>query len=83
MQGLDFSNYWCSNKSLQKKKKNAKFLCTCGLQVFTVPLEERKYKEMSEQHFGEKGEQAKICQEIMVKTGMFFFFFLKTITAIG
>ena len=35
-------------------------------QVFNVPLEERKYKEMSQQSFGEKGgEQAKICQYII------------------
>ncbi|XP_006875270.1 PREDICTED: vigilin isoform X2 [Chrysochloris asiatica] len=35
-------------------------------QVFHVPLEERKYKEMNQ--FGE-GEQAKICLEIMQRTG--------------
>uniref|UniRef100_A0A4W3IEM7 Vigilin n=1 Tax=Callorhinchus milii TaxID=7868 RepID=A0A4W3IEM7_CALMI len=35
-------------------------------QVFHVPLEERKYKEMNQ--FGE-GEQAKICLDIMQKTG--------------
>ncbi|KAG8508285.1 Vigilin [Galemys pyrenaicus] len=35
-------------------------------QVFHVPLEERKYKDMHQ--FGE-GEQAKICLEIMQRTG--------------
>nr|XP_048719653.1 vigilin isoform X4 [Caretta caretta] len=35
-------------------------------QVFHVPLEERKYKDMNQ--FGE-GEQAKICLDIMQKTG--------------
>ncbi|KAG8445389.1 hypothetical protein GDO86_010247 [Hymenochirus boettgeri] len=35
-------------------------------QVFHVPLEERKYKDMTQ--FGE-GEQAKICLDIMQKTG--------------
>uniref|UniRef100_A0A7N5K879 Vigilin n=1 Tax=Ailuropoda melanoleuca TaxID=9646 RepID=A0A7N5K879_AILME len=35
-------------------------------QVFHVPLEERKYKDMNQ--FGE-GEQAKICVEIMQRTG--------------
>ncbi|XP_056179043.1 LOW QUALITY PROTEIN: vigilin-like [Falco biarmicus] len=35
-------------------------------QVFHVPLEERKYKDMNQ--FGE-GEQAKICLDIMRKTG--------------
>ena len=39
-------------------------------QVFTVPVEERRFKEMTEQQFGEKGgQQAKICQDIMNKTG--------------
>ncbi|OCT78799.1 vigilin [Xenopus laevis] len=35
-------------------------------QVFHVPLEERKYKDMAQ--FGE-GDQAKICLDIMQKTG--------------
>lgn len=39
-------------------------------QVFSVPVEERRYKEMTEQQFGEKGrEQAKICNDIMASTG--------------
>ncbi|XP_022255034.1 vigilin-like [Limulus polyphemus] len=38
-------------------------------QVFRVPLEERKYREMSTHRFGEQGEQAKTCAEIMQKTG--------------
>lgn len=39
---------------------------TFSEQVFHVPLEERKYKDMNQ--FGE-GEQAKICLEIMQRTG--------------
>jgi len=38
-------------------------------QVFCVPLEERRFKEMNEQQFGDSGHQAKICQEIMQKVG--------------
>lgn len=34
--------------------------------MFHVPLEERKYKDMNQ--FGE-GDQAKICVDIMYKTG--------------
>lgn len=38
------------------------------VQVFSVPLEERRYNEMGE--FGEKGgQQAKICKDIADKTG--------------
>ena len=38
-------------------------------QVFCVPLEERRFKEMAEQQFGEKGgQQAKICSDIKSKT---------------
>jgi len=37
-------------------------------QVFQVPVEERRFKEMAEQQFGEKsGQQAKICSDIMNK----------------
>lgn len=41
-------------------------------QVFSVPVEERRFREMNEQHqFGERGrEQAKICSEIMAATGV-------------
>lgn len=42
------------------------FICPVAEQVFHVPLEERKYKDMNQ--FGE-GEQAKICLDIMQKTG--------------
>jgi len=35
-----------------------------------VPVEERRYKEMAEQQFGDRGrEQAKTCADIMAKTG--------------
>jgi len=37
-------------------------------QVFRVPLEERRYKEMNENRFGEQNEQSKICQDIMART---------------
>lgn len=40
-------------------------------QAFSVPVEERRFREISEQQFGERGrEQAKICAEIMSKTGV-------------
>lgn len=40
-------------------------------QVFCVPLEERRYKEMTEQQFGKKGgQQVSICSDIMAKTGV-------------
>ena len=36
-----------------------------------MPVEERRFKEMTEQQFGEKGgQQAKICTDIMNKTGV-------------
>jgi len=38
-------------------------------QVFRVPLEERRYKQIN-QHFGDSGEQAKICSDIMARTGV-------------
>lgn len=37
-------------------------------QVFHVPVEERKFRDMNSQRFGEQGEQAKICADIMQKT---------------
>lgn len=43
------------------------FIC---LKVFTVPLEERRFKEVDDHGFGEEGDQAKICKDIMQKTGM-------------
>lgn len=44
---------------------------TAVTQVFHVPLEERRYKEMHEQQFGgAQGLQAKTCSEIMQKTGV-------------
>ncbi|XP_013393954.1 vigilin [Lingula anatina] len=39
-------------------------------QVFRVPLEERRFQEINEHGFGEAGEQAKICKDIMQKTGV-------------
>jgi len=42
-----------------------------SVQVFSVPVEERRYKEMAEQQFGDRGrEQAKTCADIMAKTGL-------------
>ena len=44
--------------------------CVLFVQVFCVPVEERRFKEMMEQQFGEKGgTQAKICSNIMAETG--------------
>lgn len=40
------------------------------VQVFSVPVEEQRLKEMSEQQFGERGRvQNKICSDIMARTG--------------
>ncbi|XP_074655321.1 vigilin-like [Tubulanus polymorphus] len=40
-------------------------------QVFHVPLEERRYREMNERQFGgDQEQQARICQDIMTKTGV-------------
>lgn len=37
-------------------------------QIFHVPSEERRFRETSSQRFGELGEQAKICADIMRDT---------------
>lgn len=56
------SGQW-SNKFTVKTSK-----CT---QVFTVPLEERRFKDdFGESSFGDEGKQADICKEIMAKTGV-------------
>jgi len=40
------------------------------MQVFSVPVEEQRLKEMSEQQFGERGRvQTRICLDIMARTG--------------
>jgi len=41
-------------------------------QVFSVPVEEQRLKEMSEQQFGERGrvQQNRICSDIMARTGI-------------
>lgn len=55
-------NHWGKKMSLRSSTTT---------QVFSVPLEERRYREMTEQQFGEKGrEQTKICSEIMSTTGV-------------
>ena len=41
-----------------------------NVQVFTVPLVERRYKEMNEHRFGDESDQAKICKDIMQKHGV-------------
>lgn len=53
--------------SWQPKFQTRQSKCT---QVFTVPLEERKFKEMNERQFGEESDQLKICKDIMQKTGV-------------
>lgn len=55
-------NQWASKMSVRSSTTT---------QVFCVPLEERRYKEMTEQQFGKKGgQQASICSDIMGKTGV-------------
>lgn len=40
-------------------------------------MEERRFREISEQQFGERGrEQAKICADIMSKTGSVLIFLM-------
>lgn len=39
-------------------------------QVFSVPLEERKFKELNERQFGGETDQMKICKDIMQKTNV-------------
>ena len=46
------------------------------LQVFTVPLEQRRFKDDDENAFGDEGKQAEICKEIMAKTGNTLHLFL-------
>ncbi|KAL4221822.1 hypothetical protein ACF0H5_020076 [Mactra antiquata] len=56
------SGKWSDKFSLKTSK------CT---QVFTVPLEERRFKDdFGESSFGDEGKQAEICKEIMQKTGV-------------
>lgn len=55
------SDSW-SNKFTVRTSK-----CT---QVFTVPVEERRFREDDENSFGDEGKQADICKEIMMKTGV-------------
>ncbi|MGH0140316.1 UNVERIFIED_CONTAM: hypothetical protein FKN15_071218 [Acipenser sinensis] len=62
------ANAWTKIRPIFLRKKSRKpFNGRVGMtQVFHVPLEERKYKDMNQ--FGE-GDQAKICVDIMYKTG--------------
>ena len=40
------------------------------MQVFSVPVEEQRLQETSEQQFGERGRvQTRICLDIMARTG--------------
>lgn len=39
-------------------------------QVFTVPMVERRFKEMNEHKFGDESDQAKICKDIMTRHGV-------------
>lgn len=52
---------WSTKLSVRSSKQT---------QVFTVPLEERRYRDINEHSFGDDMEQAKICKEIMAKTGV-------------
>eukprot|EP00118_Oscarella_pearsei_P024630 m.306469 g.306469 ORF g.306469 m.306469 type:complete len:1252 (+) comp41271_c0_seq1:220-3975(+) len=38
-------------------------------QIFTVPLEERRYREMNDEQFGENKQTHQICRVVMEKTG--------------
>ncbi|KAG1666666.1 Vigilin [Nymphon striatum] len=38
-------------------------------QLFHVPEEERRFRDVSDKNFGDQGEQAKICADIMQRTG--------------
>jgi len=50
------------------------------MQVFSVPVEEQRLKEMSEQQFGERGRlQTRICSDIMARTGIQTFLTIQTI----
>ncbi|KAK3104810.1 hypothetical protein FSP39_010756 [Pinctada imbricata] len=53
-------------------KTNPKIKSSTCTQVFTVPLEERRFKEINEHSFGDESqtEQAKICKEIMQRNGV-------------
>jgi transcription antitermination factor NusA-like protein len=56
----DIPNAWKMQPSLRSSSVT---------QVFSVPVEERRFNEMTD--FGEKGgQQAKVCQDIMSKTGV-------------
>lgn len=57
------SNNWAGTNKFSVKTSN----CT---QVFTVPLEQRRFKDDDENAFGDEGKQAEICKEIMAKTGV-------------
>ncbi|KAL8583524.1 hypothetical protein ACOMHN_054840 [Nucella lapillus] len=39
-------------------------------QVFSVPMVERRFKEMNEHKFGDESDQAKICKDIMTRHGV-------------
>jgi len=51
----------------QPKFQTRHMKCT---QVFTVPLEERKFKELNQRQFGDGSDQMKICKEIMNRTNV-------------
>lgn len=61
--GASPASSWNQNKKMAVRS-------TTVTQVFCVPMEERKHKEL-EQEFGEKsGRQAKICSDIQQRTGV-------------
>jgi len=53
------------NQTQQKMKVESSNISV----VFHLPVEERRYRDASDHHFGGQGEQAKICADIMHKTG--------------
>ncbi|XP_055958186.1 vigilin [Patella vulgata] len=58
---------WQSQTGAWKHPTVRSIKCT---QVFSVPLEERRFKEMDDRLFGDETEQTKICKDIMSKTGV-------------
>ncbi|KAG8181791.1 hypothetical protein JTE90_000083 [Oedothorax gibbosus] len=58
-----------NNADMGQWTNKMKLKSTVITQMFRVPVEERRFREMNNQRFGEQGEQAKICADIMQKTG--------------
>ncbi|ESO99461.1 hypothetical protein LOTGIDRAFT_231082 [Lottia gigantea] len=64
---IQSNNAWKSQTGAWKHPSIRTTKCT---QVFSVPLEERRFKEMDDRLFGDETEQTKICKDIMARTGV-------------